>query len=441
MADFITCVRDWIWGSPLMAFLIGTGLWLTIILRGIQFRGIGHAVVLLFRRRAGKGDLSHFQTLMAALAATVGVGNIAGVATAIATGGPGALFWMWMTGLVGGATKYAEAILAVRYRVTLPDGTIGGGPMYYIERGLHQKWLAVLFAVFTVVASFGIGNMTQSNAIVSAIPALDNHASWAGIVIALAVAAVILGGVKSLGRVTSFLVPFMILFYGVAVVIILACRISEVPRVFVLIFTDAFSPTAAAGGFAGAAIKATVRAGLSRGLFSNEAGMGSAPIVAAAAQTNFPAEQAYISMLQTTIDTLIVCTMTGLAILVTGVWTNGLTGPALTISAFNSVFGAAGEWIVAASLVLFAYSTLIGWGYYGERALVYLGGIRMIPPYRVVFIFVVWVGAVLKLDTVWTLADIFNGLMALPNLVGVLCLTPVILEETRCYTRHLRDDA
>src|SRR5574344_867262 len=185
MADFITCVRDWIWGSPLMAFLIGTGLWLTIILRGIQFRGIGHAVVLLFRHRAGKGDLSHFQTLMTALAATVGVGNIAGVATAIATGGPGALFWMWMTGLVGGATKYAEAILAVRYRVSLPDGTIGGGPMYYIERGLHQKWLAVLFAVFTVLASFGIGNMTQSNAIVSAIPALDNHASWAGIVIAL----------------------------------------------------------------------------------------------------------------------------------------------------------------------------------------------------------------------------------------------------------------
>lgn len=439
MDAFLNTIHDWVWGTPLMALLIGTGLWITIILRGIQFRGLGRAFKLISAKPdRAKGDISNFQSLMTALAATVGVGNIAGVATAIAAGGPGALFWMWCTGIVGGATKYAEALLAVHYRVTLPDGSIGGGPMYYIERGLGQKWLAVLFAVFTVIASFGIGNMTQSNAIVSAFPLTERGTFLAGLGIAAAVAAVILGGLKTLGRVSAFLVPIMILFYGAAVVIILCCNAAAIPHAFYLILKGAFTPTAAAGGFAGAALKVTVQMGLARGLFSNEAGMGSAPIVAAAAKTDFAASQALVSMLQTTIDTLIVCSMTGFAILVTGAWQTDLTGPALTIHAFESVFGPLGKWIVAASLALFAYSTLIGWGYYGERALAYLLGIRSLVPYRCVFIVFVWVGAVSKLETVWTISDIFNGLMALPNLLALLCLTPVIIEETRRYATYIR---
>lgn len=434
MTELLNKICGLIWGAPLMALLIGTGVWLTIVLRGIQFRGFCAAVKLTCcRQKEAEGDISNFQSLMAALSATVGVGNIAGVATAIATGGPGALFWMWCTGIFGMATKYSEALLAVHYRSKLPDGTMGGGPMYYIERGLGQKWLAVLFAVFTVLATFGIGNMTQSNSIAVTLSVFKIDPNLTGIVVAVLTGSVVLGGIKVLGRVTSFLVPVMILFYMGASIAVLVVKGAMIPEIFLLVFRDAFTPQAAVGGFAGTVLRKTIQVGLARGLFSNESGLGSAPIVAAAAKARFPAEQALVSMLQTFIDTLVVCSMTGFAILSTGAWTSGLSGAELTISAFESVFGIWGRLAVSVSLCLFAFSTLIGWGYYGERALVYLVGLKAILPYRVIFTCVVWLGAVLKLETVWTLSDIFNGLMALPNLVALMCLTPVIISETRRY--------
>ncbi len=419
-----------------MFLLIGTGVWMTVVLRGLQFRYLAHALNLSFLKKTARnaqGDISNFQALMAALSSTVGVGNIAGVATAIANGGPGALFWMWCTGIVGMATKYAESLLAVHYRQVLSDGSMGGGPMYYIERGLGQKWLAVCFACFTVLASFGIGNMTQSNAIVNVLAPLEVNPNIWGLALVVLAGAVILGGIRCLGRVTAYLVPFMICSYGLAVVVILVLRVNMIPEALMLILRSAFTPTAAVGGFAGAAVKATVQYGLSRGLFSNEAGMGSSPIIAAAAKTTDPVSQALVAMTQTFIDTVVVCTLTGLSIVVTGTWTSGLSGPALTIAAFESVFGTAGRLVVSASLILFAYSTLIGWGYYGERALIYLTGVWSIRYYRLVFLGVIWLGATLQLQTVWTLSDIFNGLMAFPNLVAVMCMTPLVISETRRY--------
>lgn len=433
-------VCGWVWGAPTMALLIGTGLWMTIILRGLQFRYLFHAFQLILKNDRDKdhpGDISNFQSLMAALSATVGVGNIAGVATAIAMGGPGAMFWMWCTGLVGMATKYAEALLAVHYRVTAPDGTMSGGPMYYISRGLEQKWLAVLFALFTVVASFGIGNMTQSNTIAATLEPMHIPTGVTGLVLAVLTGVVILGGIKSLGRVTAFLVPIMIGFYFVSVMVILVLRLEMIPQAFGLILEGAFTPTAAVGGFAGATVRKTMQIGLARGLFSNEAGLGSGPIVAAAARTRSPVAQALVSMLQTFIDTLVVCSLTGLAILVTDCWKSDLNGVKLTVAAFDSVLGPAGSWVVGISLILFAYSTLIGWGYYGEQALSYLTGFRGIKIYRILFVCMVWVGAVTRLEVVWTFSDVFNGLMALPNLIALLCLTPVILEETRRYAKAL----
>jgi AGCS family alanine or glycine:cation symporter len=443
LTDTLNAISGLVWGWPLMLLLIGTGTWFTFLLRGLQFRLLPHALWLAFvkRREAGSaGDISHFQALMTAMAATVGTGNIVGVATAIAIGGPGAVFWLWLTGLVGMVTKYAEALLAVKFRVVTANGTMAGGPMYYIERGLHQKWLAVLFAGLTVLASFGIGNMTQANAVASGLQATFGvNPRDTGAVLTLLSGLVLLFGIKGIARVTSVLVPFMIVFYLAITFGVLIANAQAIPSVIGLILQHAFTPTAAAGGFAGAALAQTIRVGLARGLFSNESGLGSAPIAAAAARTNHPVVQALVSMTQTFIDTLLICSMTALVILSSGAWTqtgpdgNGLTGALLSATAFSSTYGRWAGQFATVALVLFAWSTLIGWGYYGEKALEYLIGAKAIPVYRAVFVSVVYLGCVTKLETCWTLSDIFNGLMALPNLVALLCLSPLVAAETRAY--------
>jgi AGCS family alanine or glycine:cation symporter len=436
---FLNGVNSWVWGPPLLVLLVGTGIYLTFRLRGLQLRMLRHALylALIQRREPGDqpGDISHFQALMTALAATVGTGNIAGVATAIATGGPGALFWMWITGFFGMATKYAEALLAVRYRRMDAFGTMSGGPMYYLSEGLGQPWLGTLFAVFASIAAFGIGNMVQSNSVAEAAAAtFGAPPALTGIAMAVATAVVILGGIRSIGRAASVLVPVMIVFYMGAATIILVEFADRILPALGLVLTSAFTPTAATGGFAGAAVRLTIQMGVARGVFSNESGLGSAPIAAAAAQTRFPVAQAMVSMTQTFIDTIIVCTMTGLVILCTGVWSDGATGAALTTAAFSrGLPGNEGGIVVAIGLILFAYSTLLGWSYYGEKSVEYLLGERAVRPYRVVFCVLIVAGAVAHLDLVWTFADVMNGLMALPNLVGLLALSGVVVRETKTY--------
>ncbi len=435
--EIITKVGSFVWGPPMMILLVGTGLWLTINLKGIQFTKMFYALYLALIKRKEKtdqpGDISHFQALMTALSATVGTGNIAGVATAIAAGGPGALFWMWVTGLVGMATKYAEAILAVTYRETDEKGEMSGGPMYYISRGLNMPWLGTLFAFFATIASFGIGNMVQSNSVAAAVEATF-HVSpvITGIVLMVLTAIVVLGGIKKIGQVTGVLVPVMIVFYVIGALIILFMNASAVPEAFKLIFHHAFNPTAATGGFAGATVMYAMRMGVARGIFSNESGLGSAPIAAAAAQTKYPAVQALVSMTQVFIDTILVCTMTGLILILTGFWNSGETGAALTTKAFEAGMPGGGL-IVTIGLILFAYSTILGWCYYGERSIAYLFGVKSIMPYRIVFCLIVGIGAISRLNIVWNLSDTFNGLMAVPNLVGLLLLTPVIVKKTKEY--------
>lgn len=435
----LNTLNDWVWGPPLLILLVGTGVYLSFRLRGLQLRMLRHALylALIVRREPedGPGDISHFQALMTALAATVGTGNIAGVATAIAVGGPGALFWMWVTGVVGMATKYSEAVLAVRYRQRDKRGTMCGGPMYYLSEGLGAPWLGALFAVLASVAAFGIGNMVQSNSVAHAahdafgIPPLVT-----GITLALATAAVLLGGIRSIGRVASVMVPLMIFLYCTAGTVILVLTVDRIVPSLLLVFRHAFTPTAASGGFLGAALMTTVRMGVARGVFSNESGLGSAPIAAAAAQTRHPVAQAMVSMTQTFIDTLVVCTFTGLVILNTGVWRQGVTGAALTTEAFRTVLpGELGAIVVAVSLMFFAYTTLLGWSYYGEKALQYLLGEWVVVPYRGVFCALVAVGAVAKLDLVWAFSDVMNGLMAIPNLVALIGLSGVVVQQTRDY--------
>jgi AGCS family alanine or glycine:cation symporter len=421
----------------MLILLVGTGFWLTFALRGLQFRKLGHALYLaLIKRKEDSdqpGDITHFQALMTALSATVGTGNIAGVATAIAIGGPGALFWMWITGLVGMATKYAEAVLAVKYRVVDENGEMSGGPMYYISRGLKMPWLGTIFAIFASVAAFGIGNMVQSNSVADAVQATYNVPHLAtGIILMVCTAAVILGGIKQIGRVTGVLVPIMIVFYMAGASYIILVNIAEVPAALALIVQQAFNPTSAVGGFAGASIMLAIRMGVARGVFSNESGLGSAPIAAAAAQTKSPITQALVSMTQTFIDTLIVCTMTGLVLIISGLWSSGETGAKLTTMAFAAEMPY-GAHVVTIGIILFAYSTILGWSYYGEKSIEYLFGIKAVLPYRLVFICFVGVGAVIKLSLVWNISDTLNGLMAIPNLIGLLLLTPVVVSETKKY--------
>ncbi len=439
LAMILSEVSSYVWGLPLIILLLGTGVYLTIILRGIQFRALIPSLYLALIKRKeneeAEGDISHFQALMTALAATVGVGNIAGVATAIAVGGPGALFWMWITGLFGMATKYSEAVLAVKYREVDKFGTMSGGPMYYISKGLGIKWLGTLFAVFASIAAFGIGNMVQSNSVADAINSTFGVPTWiSGLVMCIATGLVILGGIKSIAKVSAVIVPFMILFYMIGSFISIFVHLENVPEAFRLIFVHAFTPTAAGGGFMGAAVQQTIRMGVARGIFSNESGLGSSPIAAAAAQTKNPVSQALVSMTQTFIDTIVVCTFTGVVIISSGVWNSGQTGASLSTLAFEQgIPKQIGNDIVAISLSAFAYSTILGWCYYGEKAIEYLFKEVAVKPYRILFTIMVLVGAVVDLDLVWTFADIMNGLMAFPNLIGLLGLSRVVVEETKKY--------
>lgn len=433
MLEFLEMLGDIVWGPITLTLLVGTGLFLTYRLRGLQFRKLVFAHKLMFTKdENSEGDISHFQALTTALAATIGTGNIAGVATAIFLGGPGAVFWMWVTGLVGMATKYAEAILAVKYRVKNDAGEMSGGPMYYIERGLGWKWLGMLFALFAAIAAFGIGNMVQSNSVASAVKLTFNiDPVYTGIVLAALTAVVIIGGIKSIGRVTAYLVPFMAFFYFVGGLIVLFINFEAIPQAFADIFTYAFSSEAVGGGIVGAAI----RYGVARGVFSNEAGLGSAPIAAAAAKTDYPGRQALVSMTQTFIDTIVVCTVTALAILTSGALASGQTGAALTSTAFNMALGSTGSLIVTTGLILFAYSTVLGWSYYGEKSLEYLVGSKATIYYRWLFVVAVAVGAMVELDLVWALADVMNGLMAIPNLIGLLGLSGVVVAETNRFLK------
>jgi len=437
--EYLNQIRDFVWGTPLIILLLGTGIYLTILLKGLQFRTLFSSLYLALIKRkefgAHPGDISHFQALMTALAATVGTGNIAGVASAIAIGGPGAMFWMWLTGLFGMATKYSEAVLAVKYREVDALGTMSGGPMYYIEKGLKNNWLAMIFAVFAACAAFGTGNMIQSNSVAEAMKATFNIDHWiTGIVLFILTFLVIMGGIKSIARAASAIVPIMILFYIIAGTIILIIYRVNILHAFELIFVHAFTPVAAAGGFAGATVKMAMQMGVSRGLLSNESGLGSSPIAAAAAKTDEPVRQALVSMTQTFIDTIVVCTFTGLVILVTGAWESGKTAAALTEHAFS--LGLPGTWggiVVSLSLIFFAYSTILGWAYYGEKSVEYIAGEKAIKPYRVLWVIVVFIGAIGKLETVWTLTDIMNGLMAFPNLIALLGLSFVIKNETNLF--------
>ncbi|PSK96925.1 AGCS family alanine or glycine:cation symporter [Haloactinopolyspora alba] len=440
--DALNEINDVVWGPWLLIpLLLGTGVFLTVRLTGVQFRAFGRAFRLAFLTRKdpeAEGDISHYQALATAMAATVGVGNIAGVAGAIQLGGPGAIFWMWVTGLVGMATKYTEAFLGVKFRHTDAAGEQSGGPAYYLSRGIKGRLgpvLGIAFAVFAVVASFGIGNMTQSNTV-----AAQADEQWGiptvvtGLILTVAAAAVILGGIKSIGRVTSAFVPVMVVIYVAAGVWVLLANIGEIPDAFELIVTDAFTGTAAAGGFAGSGFLLALQYGVARGIFSNESGLGTGGIAAAAAKTTHPVRQALVSMTQTFIDTLVVVTFTALVIVVTGQWTSGAEGSIMTSSAFEE--GLVGDWggqIVAISVAFFAFSTLLGWSYYGERNIERLVGRRGVVPYRAVFVVMVFVGAVAELSTVWTFAGIMNGLMALPNLIGLLILSGMVARETREY--------
>lgn len=432
--DLVATLSGWIWGPPMLALLVGTGIYLTIILKGLQFRALPMALRMIFHHEVhGKGDISHFAALMTALAATVGIGNIVGVATAITLGGPGAVFWMWMTGLVGMATKYAEAVLAIKYREEGPHG-MRGGPMYYIAKGAGLPWLATLFAIFTTLAAFGIGNMTQANAAATILNTSFDIAPWVtGVVLMLLTALVILGGIKSIGRFTSFLVPFMIIAYVGTALLVLAINIEKIPAAFGLIFNHAFAPIAASGGFAGAAVAAAIRFGVARGVFSNESGLGSAPIAAAAARTNDPVKQALVSMTQTFIDTLLICTMTALVILTANSWVLGASAGELTSASMGETLGHTGEIVVTLATVLFAFSTLIGWSYYGEKAVEYLMGSKAIRIFRIFFISAVIIGAMVSLEFVWNFSDLMNGMMAIPNLIGLLLLSRIVKNETERY--------
>jgi len=449
--SFLEAVSGVVWGPWLLIpLLLGTGLYLTIRLGGLQFIRLGAALRLgLLRRKdpGSAGDISQFQALTTALAATVGTGNIVGVATAIGIGGPGALFWMWVTGLLGMASKYSEAFLGVRYRTTDAAGERNGGPQQYLERGIPNgfgKALAYTFAVFAVLASFGIGNMTQGNSVASNLESSFSIPTWAtGIVLTIVALLVLVGGIKSIGRVTAGFVPIMIVFYVLGALYILIANIGDLPAAIALVFHDAFTGSAAVGGFAGSAIIIAIQFGVARGIFSNESGMGSAAIAAAAAQTSHPVRQGLVSMTQTFIDTIIVVTMTGLVIVTTGAYAftdeNGaqidasvMTGEAFT----HGLPGEWGHWVVTLSLVMFAFSTILGWSYYGERTIEKLLGRRAVMPFRVVFSLVVFVGCTTQLGVVWAFSDVMNGLMAIPNLIGLLILSRLVARETKLYLRH-----
>jgi AGCS family alanine or glycine:cation symporter len=435
--QIIDTINGAVWGPVMLILLLGTGIYLTIGLKGISITRIPYAFGQLFRGRkgSGEGEISPFNALMTALSSTVGTGNIAGVATAIGIGGPGALFWMWCTALVGLATKYSEAVLAVNYRETDELGKKVGGPMYYIKNGLgpRWKWLGVAFAIFGSLAGFGLANTVQSNA-VSQVLQTNFHVPtlFSGILMSVLVGIVLLGGIKRIAEVAGKLVPFMAIIYFVATLSILLLNVTELPAAIVFIVDSAFNGAAATGGFAGATIMLALRMGVARGIFSNESGLGSAPIAHAAAETNSPVRQGTIAMLGTFIDTLIICTMTGLVLVVTGVWNGEPQGAAMTLSAFKAELPF-GDIILSICIVLFAFTTMLGWSYYGERCAEFLLGPNVIVPFRVLWVIGVFLGTQMSLDLVWKMSDALNGMMAIPNLIALILLAPVVFRLTREY--------
>ncbi len=437
--DFMSTLNGFLWGPVMLVLLLGTGFYLTIGLKLFSFTQLGKAFRLMWHGRSIKandeGEVSSFKALMTALAATIGTGNIVGVATAIFIGGPGALFWMWMTALVGMATKYAETVLAVEYREVTDKGSYVGGPMYFIKNGLGKKWawLGAAFAIFAALASFGIGNTVQANSVSQALLTSFNIPTYAtAIALFLFSAAVILGGMKRIADVAGILVPAMAIIYCIGGLAVFVLKIAEVPTALMLVVSEAFTPTAATGGFAGATVMLAMRMGVARGLFSNEAGLGSGCIAYAAAATSGPVTMGLIGMLGTFIDSIIVCTFTGLAIILTGTWTSGETGAALTSLAFDSVIPYGGAF-VSLSIAMFAYSTILGWCVYAERCIIYLVGEKFVKYFRIAYVAVVPVGAVASLDTVWLIADNLNAMMAIPNLIGLILLSPVLFKLTKKY--------
>lgn len=450
--SIIGSINSFAWGGFMIIFLVGTGVILTIGLRVVQFRRLGYAFKLLFsKEHAGDGDITPFQALMTSLAATIGTGNIAGVATAIAAGGPGAVFWMWVTAAFGGATKYAEALLAIKYRTTNEKGEKSGGPMYYIKNGMSERfggnyaWLGWLFALFGFIASFGIGNMVQANSVAaSMLTTFGVSPVVSGIFIAAATGLVIIGGIKSIANVTDKIVPAMAVIYVIGALIVLFNKASMIPDAFGMIFGNAFTAKAVGGGLIGTVI----RFGVARGVFSNEAGLGSAPIAHAASKNNDPVKQGIIGSLGSFLDTLVVCTMTALVILVSGLVTIGgdglmsitddLTGAALTTTAFSQSLPGFGSFIVSFGLIFFAFSTILGWYYYGSKCLEYIAGVKIIWLYKIVWVLLCWYGATESLDFVWNISDTFNGLMAIPNLIALLTLSPLIFKITSDYEKRER---
>ena len=432
--QFLAGASDLLWGWPLLVLLFGTHLYLTWRTGFVQ-RHLGHAIKLsVARETGGAGDVSPYGALVTALAATIGTGNIYGVAGAVLLGGPGAVLWMWLTGVFGIATKYGESLLSVKYRVTNARGEMSGGPMFVLERALNAKWAGVLFAAFTVLASFGIGNMTQANTITELV---THHfpvvPKWAlGLALATATALTILGGVRSIARVCEFLVPFMALSYGLGCLALLALHLDRIPATLELIVTSAFTGHAAVGGFVGAGIREAMRYGIARGLFSNESGLGSAPIVAAAARAKDPVRQALVSSTGTFWDTVVVCALTGLVVVSSGEWQTA-TGKAQLCTAAFSKLSHFGTFILTGGLLTFVFSTILGWSYYGEKAMEYLAGIRAVMPYRLLWVAAVYFGAVQPVSLVWNFSDCMNALMALPNLAALLLLSGVIASETRRY--------
>ncbi len=436
LENIVSEINGLVWGPMMLTLILGTGLWLTVGLRFLPLRKLAFGFKQLLKGdgRPDAGDISPFAALMTSLSATIGTGNIAGVATAIGIGGPGALFWMWCTALVGMATKYAEAVLAVEYRETDIHGRKMGGPMYYIKNGLGERWLwlGTLFAIFGMLAGFGIGNTVQASEVAGVLASsFDIPKQLSGAVMTILVGIVLLGGIRSIARVASGLVPIMALTYLLGCCVVLVVNIGEIPEALQLIVTSAFTPTAAQGGFAGAAVLVAIRMGVARGIFSNEAGLGSAPIAHAAAQTDSPVRQGSIAMLGTFIDTLIICTLTGLTLIVTNVWTGSEQGAAMTASAFASVVPDWGGKFVGLVLALFAFTTIVGWSYYGERCAEFLFGEKVIVPYRICWTLAVYLGAVQGLGIAWLVADTLNAMMAIPNLIALGLLSPVVFRLSR----------
>ncbi|UWQ53069.1 sodium:alanine symporter family protein [Leisingera caerulea] len=434
--SIVGAVNGVVWGPMMLVLILGVGFFLQVGLKFMPIRKLGMGFGLMFQGRegTGEGQITPFNALMTALSATIGTGNIAGVATAVFLGGPGALFWMWMTALVGMATKYSEAVCAVKFREQDEEGNYVGGPMYYIKNGLGAKWawLGVAFAVFGSIAAFGIGNGVQANGVAQVLEAnFGFSTSITGIVLMVLTGAVILGGITRIGAVAGALVPFMAVSYIIAGLIVLVINADAIGTAFGMVFTYAFTPSAAEGGFAGAAVWAAIRFGVARGVFSNEAGLGSAPIAHAAAETKGPVNQGLIAMLGTFIDTIIVCSITGLAIIASGAWTSGESGAALTSLAFETSLPGIGGYLIAIALSIFAFTTILGWSYYGEKCMEFLFGVKVMLPYRILWIIAIYFGATADLGFIWLLADTLNAMMAIPNLVALALLSPIVFKVTK----------